>query len=289
PAYFSTRWAQEQEIPHFAVQHHRAHIAACLAENMVSPKEKIIGIAFDGTGFGEDDTSWGGEFFVGALESLERRFHFESLPLPGGDAATRHPCRIAVGFLEKWGLDPAGTLSERALGEQSLVIRAMVRKKFNAPLTSSVGRLFDAAASLLGVCQHVTYEGQAAMELEAIAIPSEFSYPWHLEGREIRVGELFFAMLEDRRKGVELGVISGRFHRTLAEIAFEICECVRKEEGIDRVALSGGVFQNALLLEETHSLLCRRGFNPLLHRLVPANDGGLALGQAYLAAIESSK
>ena len=289
PAYFSTRWAQEREIPCFAVQHHRAHIAACLAENRVSPKERVIGIAFDGTGFGEDGTSWGGEFFVGALENLERRFHFESMPLPGGDAATKHPCRIAVGFLEEWGIDPAGTLSERELGEQASVIRAMVRKRFNTPLTSSVGRLYDAAASLLGVCQHVSYEGQAAMELEAIAVPSESSYPWKIEGRKIRVGEVFFAMLEDRKKGMEIGVISGRFHRTLAEIAVEICEIVRKEEDLERVALSGGVFQNAFLLEETHSLLSRRNFEPLLHRLVPANDGGLALGQAYLTAIESSK
>lgn len=285
PDYFSTRFAQSLGLPCRLVQHHEAHIASCLAEHGVGPDEKVIGVAFDGTGYGHDGSIWGGEFFLGRVASLERRFHLPAIPLPGGNAAVKHPCRVAAATLHSWGIEGEDTPPMLELGAEASVIKTMVEKNLNVPTATSAGRLFDLVSSLLGIRHHVSYEGQAAMELEALALPNPHPYSWQLEGEEIRLEDLLHELLFDWKRGWPIGAISGRFHRTLAEIVRGACRRLREESNVEKVALSGGVFQNALLLQETVHLLTEDGFTVLTHRLVPANDGGLALGQAYLASI----
>ena len=302
PDYLSTRYALDLALPRVPVQHHHAHIAACLADNGWTPAEGlVIGVAFDGTGYGLDGHIWGGEWLVGDYRGFRRAAHLEYLPLPGGDAATRHPWRIAVAYLYTLlrqfpqpsqfpflaGIDPA------ALD----VLHQQLDCRFNCPLTSSAGRLFDAVSALLGVCVHTTYEAQAAIELEMEASGDRGqdirdkvvrgAYPFELEKEEgiwrVRLGELFAALVRDIEAGVSVDEMGRRFHTTVARMIGEVCQRLRDETGLSTVALSGGCFQNRLLLGLTVPELEGRGFRVLVHRQVPCNDGGLALGQAVLA------
>jgi hydrogenase maturation protein HypF len=292
PDYFSTTWARERcDLPTIPVQHHHAHLASCMAENGL--EGEVIGVIFDGTGFGTDGTVWGGEFLVGGYERFERRGHLLQMPLPGGDAAIREPWRMALAWLH--GLFGDGTFQHAlhctaavAPADRPLVLR-MLEKRINSPLTSSCGRLFDAVASLLGVRQTVAYEGQAAIELEALAETSATieTYPFRLVETGDRTVLDFSAMLcdllwelaQDRPRGD----LARRFHNTLAAGATSMCEKIRAAGGLDRVVLSGGVFQNRLLSEGLCTELEERGFQVFTQRLVPPNDGGLALGQAIIA------
>jgi len=283
PDYASTRYALERSeregIPRIGVQHHHAHVASCMAENGV--RGPVIGVAFDGTGFGSDGTVWGGEFLVADETHFERAAHLLAVALPGGDRAAREPWRMAVSYLLASGVDPTGFVDEPG----SELVAEMIRKNVNAPLTSSAGRLFDAVASLLGVRQKTTYEGQAAMELEWLCDgqSSKAAYPYSLieddEELVVDTRPLVRAVVEARQSQEDVPEIARRFHQTVASLIVDCCLRIRDTEGLERVALSGGVFQNVLLTTSVVPTLERGGFEVFRHRKVPPNDGGIALGQ----------
>jgi hydrogenase maturation protein HypF len=299
PEYLSTKYALELEeagLPAVGVQHHHAHIASCLADNERPVEERAIGVALDGTGYGTDGTVWGGEFFEGSMgEGFVRRAHLEYVPMPGGAAAVREPWRMAVGrLLALFGEDEALKLPlavVRRAGERDVrLISRLVEHGLNTPPTSSAGRLFDAVAALVGVpgSRRITYEGQAAVELELAADgPVSQGYPFRLrpegEGWVVENRETVTGVVEDLLAGREVGEISSKFHRTMAEMVAGCCEQIREVGGTNTVALSGGTFQNMLLMRQVLELLEAKGFVVYRHRRVPANDGGLALGQAVLA------
>jgi hydrogenase maturation protein HypF len=291
PNYLATRYALErakrENVPTVGVQHHHAHIAACMAEHGLDGTRPIIGLAFDGTGYGEDGAIWGGEVLIADYRSYQRKFHLEYFPLPGGDAAVKKPARTALALLWSLGLEwderlrPVAVFSKQDQG----ILRAQLEGRINTPMTSSMGRLFDAAAALAGVRQQVNYEGQAAIEFEALADPAEEQkYPFGLNQDEVEVKSAFEALISDVTTGVHVSKISAKFHNGLADAVLEICLRIRSELGIHEVALSGGVWQNITLLRRTLSLLDQAGFRVYIHREVPANDGGLSLGQAAIAA-----
>jgi len=298
PDYLATKYALQLEhddrknvdrkMQFVPVQHHHAHIASCLAENGVM--EPVIGVAFDGTGYGEDGQIWGGEFFTGDLRHFERRAHLKYVVLPGGEAAIRKPYRMALSYLA--GLPQALTnglgLLQWIDPLEVEIVKRQIEKRINSPLTSSCGRLFDAVSALLGVCDVATYEGQAAIELEMAADESVVdSYPWFLPKDKfpliIDQLPLFESIIHDLKTGVAVATISGRFHNSIAEMTAAVCFRIREYDGISKVALSGGVFQNLYLLKQTLACLRRDGFAPYIHHQVPCNDGGIALGQAVIA------
>ncbi len=290
PGYLTTRLARELaaawDIPRVEVQHHHAHIAACLAEH--GRAESVIGLALDGTGYGPDGAIWGGEVLLADLQSYERLAHLEYLPLPGGEAAIHRPYRIAWGYLWETGGDipQLPTLSHFNPQERAIVIQQTSRR-LNSPLTSSAGRLFDAVSALLGLCPVATFEAQAAIALELAAREVDMAriapYPVTLEDGLIRVGGLLAALVSDMDAGRPVAEIAAAFHLTLAEMFATAAEQARARTGLATVALSGGVFQNRLFLRLMREALRRRGFTVLSHRQVPANDGGLSLGQAAVA------
>ncbi len=275
PGYFSTRWALRNAgvtrrlMP---VQHHQAHVAACAAENDL--RGPYLGVGWDGTGYGLDGTVWGGEFFAVADGRFERVAHPRPFRLPGGEVAVREGWRSAAGLL----FETFGTAGLRDVPQAALIER-MLERGLNAPVTTSVGRLFDAAAALAGVARESRFEGQAAMLLERAidGLETAEAYPLGEDGDWRPMVE---AMVEDRRRGVERPRMAARFHNALAEWIVKVA--VRA--GLDQVALSGGVFQNSYLVERAAALLEARGFRVATHQRVPANDGGIALGQAVLAA-----
>lgn len=292
PDYLSTVYARGiEDIPHISVQHHHAHLASCMAEHGL--EGEVIGVIFDGTGLGPDGTVWGGEFLVGGYTSFRRVGLFRPVRLPGGDAAVREPFRMALSHLYSvYGEDlfelPLPFLEEIPAGERKLFL-AMLERGINSPLTSSCGRLFDTAAALIGLRGRVSYEGQAAIELEALAESAETEalYPFALEDGEeglmVDFRPMILALVEDVADGGLGSFMARRFHNTVAAAAGAVCGEIRAESGTDRVVLSGGVFQNKLLSEGVFALLSGRGFQVFTHRLVPPNDGGLALGQAIIA------
>ena len=279
PEYLSTKYALELDLPAEGVQHHHAHIASCLADNGVTGP--VIGVAFDGTGYGADGTIWGGEFLAAGLAGFERGGHLTPVPMPGGAAAIRQPWRMAAAYVA----DPE--VARRHQDHWPAVI-AMAAKGINSPLTSSAGRLFDAAAAILGVRDAINYEGQAAVELEQLADPGETgAYPAAVEAGvpfTIRGSDLLHAVIEDRTDGVPAPVIAARFHHGVAALIEAGCLLMRERYDLGTVALSGGVFQNLLLLSATVARLEARGFRVLLHSRVPCNDGGISLGQALVVA-----
>jgi hydrogenase maturation protein HypF len=330
PDYLATKYARElgeSGIKLIPVQHHHAHIASCLADNgLESP---VIGVAFDGTGMGADGNIWGGEFLVADYRNFRRAGHLEYLPLPGGAAAIKRPRRTAIGYVltllgenalnaviasdlpaKAWQagakqsqLSSIGQVSEVEIE----VIKRQIERKINSPLSSSMGRLFDAISALLGIRGEIDYEGQAAVELEMAAHSSVIARPGPSEAREldeaisgnnesypyrivedegiriVRLRDLLSAVIEDLHQGASKGRISVKFHNTVAQMINEMCHLIADETDISQVALSGGVFQNRLLLRKTVSLLESSGFQVFTHRQVPCNDGGISLGQAVIA------
>jgi hydrogenase maturation protein HypF len=286
PDYPSTRHALEQEgAATLGVQHHHAHIASCLADNGRS--DRVIGIAFDGMGLGDDGTAWGGEVLVADLLSYRRVAHLAPVPLPGGDRAVREPWRMAAAHLALAydGSPPSALAVARRHPDQWRHVLALVRSGVQAPPTTSAGRLFDAVAALLGVRDEVSYEGQAAVELEHLVDPDEKgSYALPVVAGVLQVQVLVRALAEDLRRGVEPAVLAARFHHALADSVAAVCHLLREETGLTAVALSGGVVQNGVLLAGCLSRLEAAGFEVLTHRRVPCNDGGISLGQAAVAA-----
>lgn len=292
PDYLATRYALRRPEQRLAVQHHHAHLASCLAEHKIPPGQPAIGVIFDGTGLGPDGAIWGGEILIGEYNGYHRFAHLRYVPLLGGDAATLRPYRMALAHLWSAGLPweddlpPVQTVS----AQEKTILRQQLERRLNAPPTSSMGRLFDAVAALAGVLQEVTYEAQAAIWLEACADPDERgAYPFDIGHDESGAYQfdpapLFAALLRDLRAGVPVAVLAARFHNGVAQMVCEACARARAEIGLTTVALSGGVFQNGTLLRITRQGLERDGFTVLVHRLVPPNDGGLALGQAAVAA-----
>lgn len=269
-----------------AIQHHHAHIAACMAEH--GHEGPAVGIALDGTGYGADGAIWGGEAMAADFSGFRRLSHLQYLPLAGGDAAIRHPARIAAAFmLALFGRIPDAQLHKRLGEEHVRILARMVERRINTVETSSCGRLFDAVAALLGVRDEVTYEGQAAMELETLARGSSRTnrtYPFSLEGGVVRTGNMLAAILEEIARGTPKADIARAFHDSLAEVVEQMAADARAKTGIGVVALSGGCFQNRILLAASVERLERDRFTVLVHHRVPANDGGLALGQAVVAA-----
>ncbi|MEW9530513.1 carbamoyltransferase HypF [Microbispora sp. NPDC049125] len=287
PEYLSTKFALEQEGADLVgVQHHHAHIASCLADNGVAGP--VIGVAFDGLGYGPDGTLWGGEFLVADLAGFTRSGHLATVPMPGGAAAIRQPWRMAAAYLDLLGDAPADLPVVRRNAERWDAVTALARRGLNAPHTSSMGRLFDAVAAMVGERDSITYEGQAAIELEQCADPAETgAYACRLtDGTpfEVRGVDLVEAVAGDLQAGTEAPVVAARFHNAVVQVVADGCSRIREAGGPSTVALSGGVFQNMLLLERAATLLEERGFRVLLHHRVPPNDGGVSLGQAAVAA-----
>lgn len=291
PDYLSTRYAQtyanEHLLPLIQVQHHHAHLAACLADNGWDTAEPVIGLSFDGTGLGTDGVIWGSEVLVGGYAGFTRYYHLSEMPLPGGDAATRHPARIALAYLQACGLDwdPLLPSEQNLCSEERTVLRSQLTYHINTPMTTSMGRLFDAVSALVGVRQKATYEGQAAIEFENLCDPQEqSSYRFDLEADNILVKPLLEQVYNDFLLNTPVPVISARFHNGLANILLEICNKIRATTSLTTVAFSGGVWQNITLLNKTLVRLNQTGFKTLIHRQVPTNDGGICLGQAMIAA-----
>ena len=290
PEYLSTKFALQQSgVKLVGVQHHHAHIAACMAENHL--REKVIGIAFDGTGYGTDGQIWGGEFLVADFGGFERRGHFRYLPLPGGDSAIREPYRMAVSYLyDTFGpefRDLGIELLERISGKRIEIIVKMIERRINTVLTSSCGRLFDAVSSLIGVMDEINYEAQAAIELEMVANSAvDELYPYEILNTDLLVIDcrtMIKGIIDDLRGKVGKGVISAKFHNALASMILDMCKKIGASVKINKVCLSGGCFQNIYLLDKTLNGLRRNGFEVFIHEKVPPNDGGISLGQAIIA------
>jgi hydrogenase maturation protein HypF len=290
PGYLTTRWAMQRGEPKVAVQHHHAHIASCMAENGI--RERVIGVAFDGTGYGTDGQVWGGEFLLCDYTGFERCAHLEYVALPGGDRAARQGWRMAAAYLREalgpdyrrlrlrcWDAAPQSTWG---------VIDRLIEKP--AILTSSCGRMFDAVSAICGISVESGYEGESAMLLEAAADVTGTSgtyafgldaqsSPWKIETRAVLA-----QIAREAASGTSAGVVARRFHDSVARMIEDVCVQIRKTSGVEQVCLSGGTFQNLTLLRASVALLRARGFRVLLHTLAPPNDGGVSLGQAAIGA-----
>jgi hydrogenase maturation protein HypF len=279
------RYARQMVVPDIQVQHHHAHLAACLGENQWQGKQ-AIGLCYDGTGYGTDGAIWGGEVLIGNYTSFERICHLEYMPLPGGDLSIRKPYRIALAYLHQAGIPWNKNLFPTAFckSQELDLLRTQLEKKLNTVPTSSLGRLFDAVASLAGIGQLATYEGQLAIELENRTDHQAIgTYHFDILEDTILVKPLLEQVVADSLQGVPAGIISAKFHHGLAEMNLEICTGLRERFAIKDVALSGGVWQNKTLLETSLNLLTTHGFSVYTHRQLPANDGCISYGQAVIA------
>jgi hydrogenase maturation protein HypF len=286
PDYASTGYAVKRNCEQIAVQHHHAHMASCMAENGLG--KAVIGVTFDGTGYGTDGAIWGGEFLVGDYHGFRRAAHLRYVGLPGGDAAIREPWRVAVAHLRDAGVESAA-LRNRIPPSEYRTIESMLDRGFRCPPTSSAGRLFDAVAALAGERDRVSYEGQAAIELEWLATPvaADGVYPFDLSSEAIDTRPLIVAVAHDVTSGIEPARIARRFHSTMTEMIVAVCRQIRSAGGPNVVVLSGGVFLNALLTAEASVRLTIEGFRVFRHHIVPPNDGGLSLGQLAVASAAS--
>jgi hydrogenase maturation protein HypF len=299
--YHSTRWARRRAVglPQtrpLLVQHHHAHIASAMAESGLDGTTPVIGVAFDGTGYGDDGTVWGGEVLLADYARYRRFAHLTPAPLPGGDAAVANPCRTALARLWAAGLpwEPGLPSVAACSGEELSLLERQLAGDIACVPTSSMGRLFDAVSSLAGVCHRAGYEAQAALELEAEAAAAwdadtaAYAFGFAAGAGPVRCDPtpLLRALVADLRRGTPAPVLAARFHRGVAGAVAEICRRARRATGLATVALSGGVFANGLLEQECTALLAADGFTVLRHGEVPPGDGGLALGQLVVAARE---
>lgn len=287
PMYISTRAEFAMtDLPVMQVQHHHAHVASCMAENLLD--EKVIGVALDGTGFGTDGNTWGSEFLICDLADFDRITHFEYIPLPGGDSATEEPWRTAVSYLYKvYGIDFLNLkldIIKKTDPEKIRMIVNMIDKKINCPLTSGAGRLFDCAASLLDLVQIATYQAEGPMRLESLTGSLCHDVYAFTSGQTICFDETIRGIVSDILNGVEKVTIATKFHNTIILAIFDSVNAIRNKSGINKVVFSGGVFQNRYLSEGTMDLLLKNKFEVYSHLIVPANDGGLALGQLAVAS-----
>jgi hydrogenase maturation protein HypF len=301
PDYASTRYAHERSetdgLELMAVQHHHAHIASCMAEHCLD--EPVIGVAFDGTGYGSDGTVWGGEFLQGDYRGFRRAAHLRNVAMPGGEQVIREPWRMAAAYLADAGLDDALLRGRDGISSPALEgVQRMIERRLNAPLTSSAGRLFDAVAALAGVRNRIRFEGQAAMELEWLATEERVdgAYAFALEeppdgdsSLVVDTRPLVTEVAAEVRRGCPGASIARRFQTTMAEIVVLVCTRLATASGLVKVVLSGGVFLNELLTRETTARLAQAGFQVYRHQQVPPGDGGLCLGQLAIAAARHGK
>jgi hydrogenase maturation protein HypF len=299
PGYWSSGYARKLPAREkMAVQHHHAHIASCMAEHRETGP--VIGVSFDGFGYGTDGAAWGGEFLVADLFDFRRAGRLDYVALPGGDAAAREPCRMAAAYLYHAfgpaGRDVARRLMKNLPEEKMNRIFELLQKNIRCFPTSSMGRLFDAAAALTGTCHVNTFEGQAPMMLESLiadAAPEDAPYPLGIREdsgmQVVGLKKMIRALVEDIEAGRPAGRISRRFHDTVCQIALAVCTVLGRKEGIGKVALSGGVFQNRYVTEKLVKALSAAGFEVLTQVRVPPNDGGISIGQAAVAAARLQK
>jgi hydrogenase maturation protein HypF len=289
PDYLSTQYAEllrdRLDIPLFRVQHHHAHIASCMAEHGLD--EPVIGISFDGTGLGTDGTLWGGEFLVAELRDFIRYSYFDPVPLPGGEKAILEPWRTACSYLIKYmgrDFDLTSVPALKQVGESKLrAIGEMLSGKVHSPLSSGAGRLFDAVAAMLGLCTYETFDSEAPVRLEsAICDHTEEFYPF-TAGKPVIFKDTFSAIIKELTDKSP-SLIAAKFHNTIALVILEVSEQIRRETSLNKVVLSGGVFQNKYLLERSLYLLRRNRFLVYTNNAVPANDGGISLGQLIIAS-----
>jgi len=291
------KFAKELGLNFLAVQHHHAHIAACMCEYKL--KGPVIGVAFDGLGMGNDDTLWGGEFLLCNFGTFERLAHLKPVAMPGGSLAIKEPWRMMLGILASFDQETQNCFDsfvqelKKLHGQSKLdIVQKQIQKSTNSPLTSSAGRIFDAVASLLGVCNKQHYEGQAALELESLARPYLFScaqtykfdFEEHQTITQINTQNLFVDIAKDLSSGLSKGMISFKFHQTFKQIIASICHKIRLSTGCSTVCLSGGVFQNRILLELVKKELTEQDFQVYFPTLIACNDSGLSLGQIAIAA-----
>ena len=277
PDYMSTEYAQGLGLPLVPVQHHHAHLAACMADNGL--EGEVIGLVWDGTGYGPDGTAWGGECLVGSYVDFRRFGHILPLALPGGDRATKEIDRLAFSLLSAAGCDTSAIPAAETY-------RAMLAAGLNCPLSSGMGRLFDGAAAILGIKTRCSYEGQGAILLEAAAVKNEVGlYPILLSGSPLVFDwrEMIRSIVRERDQGVDTGVIAARFMNTLVEMAAKMAVAARKDTGLNRVCLSGGSFQNMYIMHRLPARLRAEGFKVYHHSRVSTNDEGIALGQLMIA------
>ena len=303
PEYLSTKYAKESaakssDIKLVPVQHHHAHIVSGMVDNGL--QAPVIGVALDGTGYGSDGHIWGGELLIADYKRFTRMAHLEYLPLPGATIAIKKPYRIAIGYLLSLlgdnALEQDIPLLSRVSRPEIDIIRKQIEKKVNSPLTSSCGRLFDAVSAMIGVRSEIEYEAQAAIELEMLAYDEASEtghYPFSVIEQNglslVKLGDLLAAIIRDLQRNNTKATIAARFHNTVARMILELCQVISIKTGINQVVLSGGVFQNRLLLRKAVSLLEAGGFSVFTHRQVPCNDGGISLGQAVIANFANNK
>ena len=295
PDYASTRYAidraRDTAIELLAVQHHHAHMASCMLENRLGGR--AIGVCFDGAGLGSDGTIWGGEFLVGDRRRVVRAAWIRPVPLPGGDRAARQAWRMAVSHLACAGEDVIASELVRRIGANRVsAVLQLVQRRIKAPLTSSAGRLFDAVAALVGICDDSSFDGQAAIRLESLAtgLPPEDAYAFETyRATMIDASPVIRAVQDDVRRGVDVRVIARRFHTSLARAVADTCRHLSDSQGVNTVVLSGGVFSNAILTSEVVERLTALGLYVHRHRSAPPNDGGLSLGQLAVAAAQDAK
>jgi hydrogenase maturation protein HypF len=289
PDYLSTHHAEilenELNIPLIRVQHHHAHIASCMAEHGID--EDVIGISMDGSGLGSDGNIWGGEFMIADLKDFRRFTHFDYVPMPGGEKAIDEPWRMAFSYIYSYlgdSFDYKSVPLFKLIDDQKLLlVKEMILKKINSPVTSGAGRLFDAVSAILGLCSTATFDSEAPMRLEsAIDCETNDYYPFRA-AKTIVFADTIKAILEDL-PGQKISVISAKFHNTVAQVILEVSRQIRKDTSLNKVILSGGVFQNKYLLEKSSYLLTRNRFKVFTNHLVPANDGGISLGQLVIAS-----
>ncbi len=283
---FARRYACEQKLQLVEVQHHHAHLAACLADNGWKSTDPVIGIIFDGTGYGTDGAIWGGEFLVGGYSGFERKFHLGYTPMPGGDAAILHPARMTLAYLFENGIEWESCLPIMKLisNEEQASVQAQLQNAINTPLTSSMGRLFDATSALLGISSFASFEGEPAILLEAQADELETgSYEWGKLESSICLKHLLTNIISDLKNNIAPSIIAARFHNSMIELVNKVCNKISNETDIHTVVLSGGVWQNMYLLKRIVPLIQKNGFSVLWHKQIPTNDGCISLGQAVIA------
>jgi len=286
PDYLSSKYAEEQNLEIIKVQHHHAHIAACMAEHNIN--EKVIGIAFDGIGLGDDNKIWGGEFFICDLNNYERINHFEYIPMPGGDKATKNPWRMAVSYLYSFFGEEFKNLDLDFLREVNKLeldlLISIIEKNINCPLTSSAGRLFDAVSALTGLCIHSSFHAEAPMRLESV-IEQNIEEYYNIEiTKHISFKKTFVEIINDLKNNISVSKISAKFHNTIINTIFAVVFEASKNHKINKVVLSGGSFQNRYIVEKIEQLLSAKGFEVFFQSKIPSNDGGIALGQLAIAA-----
>jgi hydrogenase maturation protein HypF len=295
PHYFTTQYALRSGLPHVSVQHHHAHIVSCMVDNGLDDR-RIIGIAFDGAGYGTDGACWGGETLLASFADFERFAHLEYLPFLERDSAIHSPRDLAVGYAHTLDIDIENLPSLQNMDRHSLNrVRQRIDEKLNLPVTSSMGCLFEAVAGLIGICNDVIYEGQASLEMEVLSkrfISSADSYPYSFEENTqpehgakfvIRLKQLLSSIVQDVRANESAGLIGARFHKTVIDIVVQMCKRARSQTDLNEVALSGDIWQNCLLLDLARDRLLGENFVVYCHQQVPSNDGGLSLGQAVAA------